>query len=113
MTEKGDVSLPRNTAAALAYVLGLITGIVFWTIRKDDEFVHFHAVQSIGLSVVWLAGWVVLMIIPIVGWIVLPFWSLLMFVFWLVCIVKSYQGEKFEVPVVGAHIQRLGKQIGL
>ena len=36
-----------------------------------------------------------------------------MFVFWLVSLVKAYQGERFELPVVGAHIQRIGKQVGL
>ncbi len=113
MAEKGEISMPRNTAAALSYVLGIITGVLFWAIRKTDEYVRFHAVQSIGLSVVWIAGWVILTIVPIVGWIILPFWGLLMFVFWLVCIVKAYQGEKFQVPVVGTLIQSLGKQIGL
>ena len=113
MAEKEDVTLPRNAAAALSYVLGLITGIVMLAMRKGDEFVHFHAVQSIGLSLVWVVGWIVLTVIPIVGWIVLPFWGLLMFVFWLVCIVKAYQGERFELPVLGPHIQRLGKQFGL
>jgi len=113
MAEKEEAGLSRNGAAALSYVLGLISGLVFLAIRRNDEFVHFHAIQSIGLSVVWAAGWIVLMIIPIVGWIVIPFWGLLMFVFWLVCIVKAYQGERFELPVVGPHIQRLGKQIGL
>lgn len=111
--EKELAGLPSNTAAALSYVLGLITGIVFWAIRKDDDLVHFHSVQSIGLCLTWLGGWLILTFIPILGWILLPFWGLLMFVFWLVSIVKAYQGERFELPLIGAHIQKIGKQVGL
>lgn len=115
MAEKdtGTASMPSNTAAALSYVLGLITGIVMLAVRRNDEFVHFHAVQSIGLSVVWVAGWLFLTVIPVIGWILLPFWGLVMFVFWLVSIVRAFQGEKFELPLVGASIQQVGKQIGL
>lgn len=106
-------SLSTNTAAALSYVLGLITGILFWALRKDDAIVRFHAVQSIGLSLLWFAGWFVLTIIPVLGWFLIPFWGLIMFVFWLVAIVKAYQGERFELPIVGASIQRIAKQLGL
>jgi uncharacterized membrane protein len=105
--------MPANTAAALAYVLGLITGIVMLAVQREDKYVHFHAVQSIGLSVVWVVGWLFLTIVPVLGWLLLPFWGLLMFVLWLVCIVKAFQGEKFELPVIGASIQRVGKQVGL
>lgn len=112
-TEKTTTTMPANTAAALSYVLGLISGILMLALRRNDSYVHFHAVQSVGLSVVWMAGWLFLTIVPVLGWILLPFWGLIMFVFWLVCIVKAFQGEKFEIPLVGASIQRMGKQIGL
>ena len=105
--------MPSHTAAALSYILGIITGILFWATKKNDDYVRFHAIQSIGLSLLWFAGWVVLTILPVVGWILLPFWGLLMFVFWLVSIVKAYQGERFELPVIGKMIQQFGKQIGL
>lgn len=111
--KKEEPDMPSNTAAALSYVLGIVSGIVFWAIKKDNEFIRFHAVQSIGLCVVWIGGWVVLTVIPIIGWILLPFWGLLMFVFWLVSIVKAYQGEKFELPVIGSYIQKIGGQLGL
>lgn len=111
--EKKSQEIPSNTAAALSYVLGLITGLIFWAVRREDAYVRFHAIQSIGLSVFWFGGWLLLTILPIVGWILLPFWGLVMFVFWLVSIVKAYQGEKFELPVIGAYIQSIAKQVGL
>jgi uncharacterized membrane protein len=100
--KKGSGSnLPKNTAAALSYLVGLVTGIIFLSIEKKNAFVRFHAKQSIALSVVWLGGWIVLTIIPVIGWVILPLWTLLMFVLWLVAIVKAWQGEKFKLPVIG------------
>lgn len=113
MAETTGSDMQKNTAAAASYLLGLITGFVMLSIKGKDEYVHFHAVQSIGLSVVWIVGWLVLTVVPVLGWMLMPFWGLLMFVLWLVSIVKAYQGEKFEIPIVGPYIQKFGKQVGL
>src|SRR5918992_897204 len=51
--------LAPNVAGALAYVLGIITGVIFLVIEKENRFVRFHAAQSIavtlGLAVVSIA----------------------------------------------------------
>src|SRR3989344_5088329 len=39
--------LPQNTAGALAYVLGWLTGLVFVLVEKDNRYVRFHAMQSV------------------------------------------------------------------
>ena len=105
MAAKSGSGLPQNTAGALSYVLGLITGIVFLTLEPGNAYVKFHATQSIALSIAWLGGWIILTIIPVIGWILLPFWGLLMFVFWLVAIVKAWQGEKFEIPIISGLVK--------
>lgn len=103
--EKKGTGLSKNTAAALSYVLGWITGIVFLILEKDS-FVRFHAMQSIlvfGLLTV-------LSLIPLVGWVVTPFLMVVGFVLWLVLIYKAYQGEKFKLPVIGDFAEKqLGK----
>ena len=101
--------LPKNTTAALAYVLGVISGLVVLMIEKDDAYVRYHALQSVALSVVWLGGWLVLMVIPVIGWILLPFWGLLMFVLWLVAMVKAWQGERFRLPIIGENVAKYGQ----
>lgn len=88
--------LPKNTAAALSYVLGWLTGIVFLLIEKDP-FVRFHAMQSI----VVFGALTILMFIPVIGWMLSPLLWIVGFVLWLVLIFKAYQGEEFELPVVG------------
>lgn len=94
---KSGTGLPSNTAAALSYVLGWLTGIVFLLIEKDDKFVRFHALQSI----VTFGLLTVLSLVPVVGWVLSPFLMIVGFVLWLVLIFKAYQGEKFLLPVIG------------
>jgi len=96
--------LPKNTAAALSYVLGWITGIVFLLLEKDP-FVRFHAMQSI----IVFGGLMILSLLPVVGWILSPLVMIGGFILWLVLIFKAYQGEEFMLPVVG---EFANKQLG-
>jgi hypothetical protein len=68
--------LSDNTAAALSYIT-FIPAIIFLVMEpyNKSQFVRFHAFQSIAFCVVSFALHIVLMFIPIVGWILslLPF----------------------------------------
>lgn len=94
--EKKGTGLPKNTAAALSYVLGWLTGIVFLLIEKDP-YVRFHAMQSI----VAFGLLTVVSFVPIIGWLLSPFLMIIGFILWLVLIYKAYQGEEFQLPVIG------------
>jgi uncharacterized membrane protein len=103
--KKSGLGLPSNTAAALSYVLGWLTGIVFLLLERDDKFVRFHAMQSIiTFGVITLLSF-----IPVIGWMLSPILMILAFVLWLVLIFKAYQGEKFKLPVIGDFAE---KQMG-
>lgn len=103
--EKKGTGLSKNTAAALSYVLGWLTGIVFLLIEKDP-FVRFHAMQSI----IVFGALTILSFIPIIGWVLTPLIGIVGFVLWLVLIFKAYQGEEFKLPVVGEFAKKqLGK----
>lgn len=95
--KKTATGLPSKTAAALCYVLGWLTGLVFLLIEKDDQFVRFHAMQSI----VTFGGLTVLAMVPIIGWFLTPVIMILALVLWLFLIYKAYQGEEFSLPWVG------------
>lgn len=95
-TIKSGTGLPKNTAAALSYLLGWLTGIVFLLIEKEP-FVRFHAMQSI----ITFGILTLLALIPVVGWVLSPFVMIVGFVLWLVLIFKAYQGEEFALPVIG------------
>ncbi len=94
--------LPKNTAAALSYVLGWLTGIVFLLIEKDS-FVRFHAAQSIVVFGILT----IVVLIPGIGWVIAPLAWIVGFVLWLVLIFKAYQGEEFKLPWVGNVAKKL------
>jgi uncharacterized membrane protein len=100
--DKSSTGLDANVAAALAYALGFITGVVFLVSERDSRFVRFHAMQSIivflGLSVVC----VLLQSIPLLGMLIAIFLVIpLSAVLWLLLMFKAYQGERFKLPIVG------------
>lgn len=101
---KATFGLDENIASALTYVLGLLTGIIFILVEKENKTVRFHAMQSTivfgGLFVVYVVIMIMSFIIPFIGILSLLI-SLLMLVLWLVLIIKAFQGEKFKLPVVG------------
>ena len=104
--------LSENAAALLSYVLGWITGIIFFVIDQRP-YVRFHAMQSIvtfgGLHIIRI----VLGIFLGVGWwyggfgtfglaaMIVCLLGLLTFVLWIVCMIKAYQGVRFKVPIAG------------
>lgn len=105
--------LSENTAALLSYVLGWLTGLIFYLI-DSRPFVRFHAAQSLvtfgGLHVIrivlgaifgfgwWFyGGWANIGI----GALLLGAIGLITLVLWIVCMIKAYQGVRFKVPIAG------------
>lgn len=121
-TETGAVSsdtetgLDENLAGALAYILGLITGVLFLVIENDNRFIRFHAAQSIALHVAFIVLWIVLSVIQIVlgsipgiGGVMSMLFNILIWMgvglgglaLWLFVMYKAYNHEEFHLPVVG------------
>jgi uncharacterized membrane protein len=93
--------MEENVAGLLCYVLGWISGLIFFLIEKKNKFVRFHALQSIIVfGVLFVAGFVIGWI-PIIGWIIKWFICVLAFILWIVLMVKAYQGEKYKLPWAG------------
>jgi len=98
---KTSMGLDENIAGLLCYVVGWLTGIIFLVLEKENQFVRFHALQSIltflPLSVIaLLLGW-----IPFVGWVLAGLVWILTFILWIVLMFKAYRGEKYKLPIVG------------
>lgn len=97
----GGTGLAPNLAGALCYLLGLITGIVFLMLEKENRFVRFHAMQSIIFSIVVFVVNIVLGFVPGFGGLISTLVSLGGAALWVVLMVKAYQGEEWELPVLG------------
>ena len=110
-TEGAQSGLSENVAAFLCYLVGWVTGIIFFLIDKRP-FVRFHAAQSIvvfgGLHVINI----VIGIIFGTGFMMMGGFgafgmgaalyglvNLVAFILWILLMVKAYQHEKFEVPI--------------
>jgi len=111
-----SMGMDQNVAAGLSYVLGWITGLIFFLMEKQNRFVRFHAMQSIlffgGLTVVDIA-------LSIIG--NFPFMGLLAFcasglvglvalVGWIVLLINGFQGKYFKLPIVGEYAERYANQ---
>jgi uncharacterized membrane protein len=125
----GSSRMSETTAATLSYVLGWLTGIIFFLI-DNRPYVRFHAAQSIvtfgGLHIIRI----VLAMIFGVGWMfggyghwgyggwggfgigiaILSLLGILTFVLWIVCMVKAASGQRFMVPIAGPIAQNLAGQ---
>ena len=123
----GQSGLTENVASGLCYVLGWVTGIIFFLIDKRPA-VRFHAAQSIvvfgGLHVIRIVIGIIFgfgmfggmmgghMGAFGIGWALILCFSLLSFILWIVLMIKGFQGQKFRVPVAADFADQLaGKSI--
>jgi uncharacterized membrane protein len=108
METKSGTGLNKNTAGAMAYVLGPITGVIFLVIERD-AYVRFHAMQSIvvfiGLFILQFILGFTIFLLPLV-----PLIGIVSFVLWLILIYKAWQGEKWEVPLFGKFAKQLAEK---
>lgn len=105
ITTSKSTGLESNVAGALAYSLGIVSGILFLVVEKDDKFVRFHAMQSI-LANLALFVLPVVLFISIIGIIFLPFVGIFTLVIWILLMVKAYKGEMYKLPFLGDIAER-------
>lgn len=117
-TPKAKVAKPVASSddsklfGAIAYFMGLITGILVYLMKKEDKFARFHAVQSILFNVVLVVVMIALSVISMIlatvtygiGGICLllnPLIALGALILWLFLMWKAYSGEKYKLPMIG------------
>jgi len=91
--------LEPRLAAVLAYMFGIITGIILLKTERKDRFVRFHALQSILFSSAVLVLLLVLfgagfelgaLLFALVAWAV-----------WAILMLRAARGEFFQLPLIG------------
>jgi uncharacterized membrane protein len=96
-----------NVKAALTYLVGWLTGLIFLLTEKEDKFVRFHAAQSL----VFFGLITLISIIPFLGQLLgLILWPLSL-VLWVVLMFKAYKNEQFELPVLSDWAKQLEAKI--
>lgn len=104
MSEKDNVfteeDIQKNkTVSGLAYILFFLPLIIC----PESPFGKFHANQGLLLLITGVAGDIVLGFIPIFGWIIIPLFSLLIFVLCIMGLVNTFNGKANELPVIGKY----------
>lgn len=112
-----QTGLAENVAGTLCYVLGWITGLIFYLIDKRP-YVRFHAAQSI---VVFGALHILSFLLGIffvasffsggfsLAWGLHMVIDLVALVLWVLLMVKAYQGERFRVPGAADFAEKIFK----
>jgi uncharacterized membrane protein len=101
-----SLGMKPNVAALLSYLAGILTGIIFYLLEKENKFVRFHAMQSIMTFGFFFVLNIVLGFIPVVGWSLMPLVAVVQLVVWIILMVKAYKGEHFKLPIVGDMAQK-------
>jgi uncharacterized membrane protein len=97
-----QTGLSDNAAGALAYVT-FIPAIIFLIVEpyNKNSYIRFHSWQSIFLGIGILAIDIILGMIPVIGWIMMPFFWLACLIVWILLIVKALKGERFRLLFIG------------
>lgn len=108
-----SMGVDQNIAGLLAYALGWISGLIVILVEKTNDFVRFHAMQSIltfgALTVLNL------LLGTVLGFFLflIPFLNLLGVVLWILLMVKAYQGERYKLPVIGDLAEEWSRKVDL
>ncbi len=113
-------SVDANIVGAVCYLLGFVSGAVIYLIEDQDDFVRFHAMQSMltfgGLAILSLLLDTLESLVAAVPGVGAVFEALielaaallgpLTVILWLVLMYKAYRGTQWEVPIIGAYARR-------
>ncbi len=97
--EKKDID-ENKIIACLSYI-----GILFLIpllVKKDSKFCQEHAKQGLVLFLAGIALGIISMV-PVLGWIIGFFGWIIFLVIGLVAIIKTLQGQFWEIPVLGQY----------
>jgi uncharacterized membrane protein len=104
--------------AALSYLLGVVTGVIFLYVEpySQDEFVRFHARQSIIFSIAWFAVQIIVGVFIAVMphpisrllYFLLSIFNIATAVFWVILMYKAYTGERYRIPELADWAESLG-----
>ena len=127
--QTSSFGLSPNAAALVSYIWIPVTSIAVLVTEKENRAVRFHAFQALflGLSVfaISIGLSIVIGILMLVAGVISPYagvavsmLSLLVWLavaaamlgVWVLCLVKAYRGETYQLPVVGKFAERMANK---
>jgi uncharacterized membrane protein len=87
----------NKTIAGLAYIIFFLPLLVC----PNSKYGRYHANQALILFIVSVAGTIILSIIPIIGWLLLPVFSIGILIFAIMGLINGLSGKAKELPIIG------------
>ncbi len=108
--EATSLGMRARTAGLLCYLFGWVSGLIFFLLERENRFVRFHAMQSLlffGILSILEGIFSYLPFFGPIGGVL----GLIMFIGWIVMMVKAHRGEYYKLPLFGDLADRLISQI--
>jgi uncharacterized membrane protein len=103
---KTSTGLDQNVAGLLCYAGAWVTGIIFLILEKENEFVRFHALQSIIVFGAITIVNFIFVYVPLIGGIITWALGVLALIIWIIMMIKAYQGQMYKLPIAGDIAER-------
>ncbi|MFH1837006.1 MAG: hypothetical protein ABH862_02670 [Candidatus Omnitrophota bacterium] len=94
----------KSLFSAIAYIS--VFCLVPVLMKKQDEFIKFHARQGLMLFILEVGIWIV-SVLPIFGGIIYTLGMLICGMLSLVAIVQVLMGKKWKMPIIGDWAENL------
>jgi uncharacterized membrane protein len=118
-----EVSGESKVIAAISYFFGLMIALVIYLIKKEDNYVRFHAMQAIlfdlaimvvsfPMAILLFGGFFLAAasksgIVLIAIWAAFILFALLTFLLRVIFVFKAFTGSRFKLPIIGAHAEKI------
>ena len=90
----------KNTGmAVVAYIIFFIPLL---TDAKNDPFVKYHVKQGLVLFICAVVVWLIVSIIPFLGWIIAPLLNIAILVLAIIGIINAVNGVEKPLPLIGS-----------
>ena len=96
-----STGLPEHIAGLLCYLLGWVSGLIFYLIERESDFVKYHATQSILVFGALTLTGIVLGGVPFIGMLIAPLLSILTLALWIILMIRAFQHVRYKLPWFG------------
>lgn len=88
----------EKTMGGLAYLIFFLPLIVC----PQSQYARFHANQALVLLIAAVAGDIILSLIPIIGWVLMPIFSICVVALEIYGLINGFTGKQKKLPLIGS-----------
>lgn len=86
-----------KTMAGLSYLLFFLPLVAC----PESKYAKFHANQSLLLLITAIVGNVILGVVPVVGWMLMPIFGLVVLALGIIGLINGFGGKAKRLPLIG------------